>query len=178
MIHNVVAAIAQGLDEFVKNKLSVADDTVVVSGLVDIKGNINQDIENKITMFLLNVEEEKVTKNTHSKLAGGKNPAVTINIYLMFSAYFPNFNYLESLRYISIVIEYFQRNPMLSSLDSPILSVTDKIYIEMSNSGIDEVNKIWSNLGASYIPSVVYKVKQLRFDGSVITENVPNILGA
>lgn len=178
MIHNVVSSIAQGLDEFIKNKLSISEDTVVVSNLVDIKGNINQDIENKITIFLVNIEEEKIAKNSHSQKNAGRNPAVTINVFLMFSAYFPNFNYIESLRYLSLVIEYFQRNPMISPLNSPVLSsVFDKIYIEMSNIGIDELNKLWGNLGANYVPSVTYKLKQLRFDGNIISENVPDILG-
>lgn len=47
MIHNVITAIAIKLDEFIKAKLSVSDDTVIVSSLVDVKGNLNQDIENK-----------------------------------------------------------------------------------------------------------------------------------
>lgn len=178
MIHNVVASIAQGLDEYIKNKLSISEDTVIVSSLVDIKGNVNQDIENKITVFLLNIEEEKLTKNSHSQKAAGKNPPVTINVFLMFSAYFPNFNYVESLRYLSLVIEYFQRTPMISTLNSPILSsVVDKLYVEMSNIGIDELNKLWGNLGANYVPSVTYKIKQLRFDGNILSENVPDILG-
>ena len=48
MIHNVITSIASRLNEFIKNKLSIPDDTVIVSSLVDIKGNLNQDIENKI----------------------------------------------------------------------------------------------------------------------------------
>ena len=47
----------------------------------------------------------------------------------------------------------------------------------MTNVGIEEVGKLWGSIGANYIPSVAYKVKQLRFDGNIITENIPLITG-
>ena len=53
MIHNLVSSIGFRLDEFIKNKLSITEDTVVISSLVDINGNMNQEIENKITIFLI-----------------------------------------------------------------------------------------------------------------------------
>ena len=56
MIHNIVTSISDRLDEYVKNKLSLTEDAVIISSIVDIKGNVNQDIENKICVFLLNIE--------------------------------------------------------------------------------------------------------------------------
>ena len=56
MIHNLVSSIGFRLDEFIKNKLSITEDTVVISSLVDINGNMNQEIDNKITIFLINIE--------------------------------------------------------------------------------------------------------------------------
>ena len=35
----------------------------IVRSLVDIKGNLSQGIENKIVVFLLSIEEEKLSKN-------------------------------------------------------------------------------------------------------------------
>ena len=61
MIHNLVSSIGFRLDEFIKNKLSISEDTVVISSLVDMSGNMNQEIENKIAVFLINIEEEKIT---------------------------------------------------------------------------------------------------------------------
>ena len=42
---------------------------------------------------------------------------------------------------------------------------------------IDEINKLWGNIGANYVPSVAYKIKHLRFDANTITENIPQVLG-
>ena len=177
MIHNIVTSISDRLDEYVKNKLSLTDEAVIISSIVDIKGNVNQDIENKICVFLLNIEEEKVTKNVSSQIPGVRNP-VTMNLYLMFSAYFSNFNYLESLQYISIVIEFFQNHNYFDNLNTPMLSnKVDRLYAEFNNINMDEINKLWSNIGANYVPSVSYKIKHARFDGTELFENIPNILG-
>ena len=53
----------------------------------------------------------------------------------------------------------------------------DKLYAEFNNISMDEINKLWSNIGANYVPSVSYKIKHARFDGTELFENIPNILG-
>ena len=44
MIHNIITAIAAKANQYIKNKLSIDDDVVIVRSLVDIKGNISQGI--------------------------------------------------------------------------------------------------------------------------------------
>jgi hypothetical protein len=178
MIHNVLSSISLKLDEFIKNKLALTNDTVIVSSLVDIKGNLNQDIENKISIFLLHLEEDKITKNASIKNSQGINPPIKINLTIMFSAYFPNFNYMEALKYISLVIDFFQNNNMFDSSNTHGLPTEiNKIYAEMLNISIEELNKLWGNIGANYIPSVAYKLRHIVFDGEMIAEDVPKILG-
>jgi len=177
MIHNVITSIAIKLDEFIKNKLSVNNDTVIVSSLVDIKGNLNQDVENKISIFLIHVEEETITKNA-TKFSQGNSPPVKINIMLMFSAYFPNFNYVEALRYVSLVIEFFQITNVFDDSNAEGLPLNaNRIRCELFNISIDEIGKLWGNIGANYVPSVCYKFKQILFDGENISQDTPRILG-
>ena len=108
----------------------------------------------------------------------GMAPPVTINIYLMFAAYFPNFNYVESLRYISLVIEFFQNHNTFNNANTPLLSDNiDKLHAEFYNVDINEVSRFWGSIGANYIPSVAYKIKHIRFDGNVILENTPRVSG-
>jgi hypothetical protein len=178
MIHNVISAISYRLDEHLKNKLSISETAISVNSLVDIKGNINQEIENKISVFLLNIEEEKISKNANHQHFSGSNPPVSVNIFLMFSAYFPNSNYLEALRYISLVIDFFQSNNNFNSSNTPGLPANiDRLSVELNNISLDEISKLWGNIGANYIPSVSYKVKQITFDGNMIDEIIPKILG-
>ena len=56
MIHNIITAISSKVNQYVKNKLSIDEDVVIVKSLIDIKGNLNQGIENKISVFLLSIE--------------------------------------------------------------------------------------------------------------------------
>jgi len=51
----------------------------------------------------------------------------------------------------------------------------DKVYVEISNVSIEEISKLWGNIGTSYIPSIAYKIKQVKFDGNMISEIIPNI---
>ena len=177
MIHNVVASIGYRLKEHVMNALSLSDEAVIISSLVDLKGNINPDIENKISMFLINIEEERTAKNGHFQSSPGMNPPTTVNLYLMFAAYFPNFNYMESLRYISLVIEFFQSQNSFSTSNTPLLSNSvEKLSIELSNIGLEDIGKLWSNIGTNYIPSVAYKVKHIVYNGNTISENISTIM--
>ena len=177
MIHNVVASIGYRLNEHVMNALSLSDEAVIISSLVDLKGNINPDIENKISMFLINIEEERTAKNGHFQSSPGMNPPTTVNLYLMFAAYFPNFNYMESLRYISLVIEFFQSQNSFSTSNTPLLSNSvEKLSIELSNIGLEDIGKLWSNTETNYIPSVAYKVKHIVYNGNTISENISTIM--
>ena len=80
-------------------------------------------------------------------------------------------------RYISLVIEFFQSNNTFSSSDTPLLSNSiDKLFVEFSNVGIEDISKLWSNIGTNYVPSVSYKIKHIVFDGNAISENVSSVI--
>lgn len=57
------------------------------------------------------------------KFSPGSTPPVQINLLVIFSAFFPNFNYVEALRYVSMVIEFFQRNVIFDHSNIPGLSL-------------------------------------------------------
>ena len=176
MIENVVLSISERLNEFIKNKLSINEDKVVVSNIVDAEKKLNIEVENKISIFLLNIEEEKISKNSQFQSSHNQNPPVIINIFLMFAAHFNSINYSESLRYISLVVEFFQINNVFDSSNTPSLSNNiDKLYVEIANVNIDQINMLWSNIGTNYVPSISYKIKHIKYDGNVINEIIPKI---
>ena len=51
MIHNIVTAISSRVNLYVKNRLLIDDDVVVVRNLVDLKGSISEGVQNKISVF-------------------------------------------------------------------------------------------------------------------------------
>ena len=73
-------------------------------------------IEQKVVLSLVNIEEEKRLKNTPPyKKQNGEvefiNPPVYVNLYLLFSANFDNYN--NALIRLSRVIEFFQGKTVL-----------------------------------------------------------------
>tara|TARA_B100001093_G_scaffold230919_1_gene221526 strand:+ start:5394 stop:5987 length:594 start_codon:yes stop_codon:yes gene_type:complete len=177
MIHNVITAISSRLNIYIKNRLFVDDDIVVVRNLVDLKGGISDGIQNKITVFLLSIEEDKTSKNKSlSRVIN--NPAIILNINIMFASYFTNTSYVESLRYISLVIEFFQKHPIFQISDTPGLPTSNsKLHVEIYNLEMPDTMRLWGAIGAKYIPSCAYKIKQVMFDSEQLNVDIPAIMG-
>jgi hypothetical protein len=103
---------------------------------------------------------------------------VNINLYLLFSAYFNSNNYAEALRFISFVIAYFQSHNVFTRANSSGLDQKiDKLIMEMADVSTEQLNNIWGTIGAKYMPSVLYKMRMLTFDDSIISEIRPVISG-
>ena len=178
MLHNIVPVIADQLNDYLKSEYNLTEDRVAVSNLVDIKGNPVPGIENKIAIFILNIEEEKSLRNGHFQANPGMNPPVSVNLYLMFAANFTGENYLEALKFISSVISFFQGRNVFDHQNTPLLSTNiDKITAELVNIDLKELSNLWANLGAKYAPSVVYKLRMLNFNSFMEKEEVPTLLG-
>lgn len=178
MIHQVLPSVVASLNEFIRNELSIQEDMVVLTNPVDLKGSLNTQIDNKLCVFLQHLEEERVIKNGTYQSSGGMNPPIHVNLFIMFVANFPDPNYLESLRYISLVLEYFQGNRIMDKSNTPMLSANvDKISFEYVNMDFNELNNVWSLVGLKYMPSVIFKLKLLSFTNFLIKEESSAVIG-
>ena len=106
MIHVVLASVVSTLNEFIRNELNLQEDVVILTNAVDLSGNLNSQIDNKLCLFLHNIDEERVIRNGGYQTFAGANPPKHFNLHVMFLANFPDPNYLEGLRYISLVLEF------------------------------------------------------------------------
>ena len=177
MIHNIITAISSRVNIYIKNRLLIDDDVVVVRNLVDLKGNVSDGVQNKISVFLLSVEEDKTSKNK-SLARIVNNPVIILNVNIMFAAYFSNNSYVESLRYMSLVIEFFQKNPMFHFSDTPGLPIsTSKLHVEIYNLNMPDTIRLCGAIGTKYLPSCAYKIKQVKFDSEQINVDIPPIMG-
>jgi len=178
MIHVVLDSLVTALNEFIKNTLNLQEDVVILANAVDLSGNLNSQIDNKLCVFLQNIEEERIIRNGSYQAYAGMNPPKHFNLYLMFLANFPDPNYTESLRYISLVLEFFQGNQYFDRSNLPMLSSNvEKLSFEFVNFSLDELNSVWSLMGLKYMPSAVYKVKLLTFSNNLIREEVTSVMG-
>jgi hypothetical protein len=178
MIHSVSLSVVDALNEFIKNELNLQENVVILTNPVDLKGNSNSQIENKLCVFLQHLEEERIMKNGSYQSSGGQNPPIHFSLNLMFVANFPDPNYSEALRYVSLVIQFFQGIRIFDKSNLPMLSANvDKISLEYVNLDLQQLSHVWSLIGLKYMPSVIYKVKLLSFTNFLIREDTTPIVG-
>ncbi|MCM0042057.1 MAG: DUF4255 domain-containing protein [Algoriphagus sp.] len=178
MIHVVLSAVVTALNEYFKNELNLQEDMVILANAVDMSGNLNSQIDNKLCVFLQHLDEERVLRNGSYQAYAGMNPPKHFNLYVMFVANFPDPNYLESLRYLSLVLEFFQGNQFFNRVNLPQLSANvDKLSFEYVNFTFEELNSVWGLLGLKYMPSATYKLKLLTFSNNLIREEVASVIG-
>ena len=178
MIYESLSCLTDEINEYFKNKLGTAENVVELSGIVNQDGTVAIQGENKIVVTLVNIEKEISGAAKTGRIAGGtltnQSPPLNINLYVLFSAYFKTGNYTEALRFLSFVIAYFQYKNVFTQANTPKLDPgIDKLILEMATITPEQLNNIWASLGAKYMPSVVYKMRMLTFDESIIKEYRP-----
>ena len=147
-------------------------------------------LEDKVVLTLLKLEEEPTLKNNPSyKVVNGKteykNPPVNVNIYLLISA---NLNtYDKSLRSISRVIQFFQGKKIFTSTNTVYnrtnvsMDVLDyfKFIVELYSPGFEELNHVWGTFGGRQLPSVIYKIQlaEIKQDKKLATSDVITHVG-
>ncbi|TDO25669.1 DUF4255 domain-containing protein [Sediminibacterium goheungense] len=182
MIYESLNCVAEELNEYFRSKLRISEDKVVLSGIVNQDGTIAIQGENKVLITLINTEKEPSVKSNAS--AGGArtfantSSAMSVNLYVLFSSYFTGANYPEALRFLSFVIAFLQEKNVFSLANTPRLDPSiEKLTFEMESLSSEKLNNVWATLGAKYMPSVVYKIRMLTFDSSVIREYRPAVAG-
>jgi hypothetical protein len=180
MIYETLSCITEVINKHFSRELHVNEEKVVLSGIVNQDGSVAIQGENKVLVTLINIEKEALGKSVpgyapgmvHAKTA----PPVCVNLYVLFSAYFSGNNYAEALRFISFVMAFFQSRNVFTPADTPSLDRRiDKLVFEMESMGTERLNNVWATLGAKYMPSVVYKMRMLTFDDSIIREYRPSV---
>lgn len=124
-------------------------------------------------LTLVNVEENRVTRSHESAVRSGtsvtyKNPEIYLNLYLLFSV---NLGYTEALKRLSLIIQFFQHQNVFTPLSHPALADTsiEKLMVDLHSLSFEQLNHLWSILGGKYLPSVMYKVRQITIDEKATT---------
>ena len=166
MIGELLNIITKDVSSFIDKqiKLPSGKKSVILQKPTNIKGELDMP-DNSISMSLINIEQELSTRDTMIKkqVINGKvykqNPAVNINLQIIFIANFQN-DYINELNYITKVIEFFQQKPSFTATNTKDLKKlkVEEVFFKLNTLELDKQNNIWSLLGCKYMPSVVYKV--------------------
>lgn len=175
MILACVNHIASRLNHFLKQRFDLSEDIVVVSNLVEHDGSAVSQTNNRITVFVTNIEKDTMPQQApnYHRPGGGRtvvsSKPIYLNLYVVVAANFTGSNYPEGLKFISNTIGYFQSNSVFDHHNSPELDPgIEKLILDIENIKNHELNHLWGMYGAKYVPSVVYKVRMVVIDGDDI----------
>ncbi|MCY1718986.1 DUF4255 domain-containing protein [Prolixibacteraceae bacterium Z1-6] len=175
MIYETLQILKEQLEKYLEDsglgKIVVLDNVAMLESGSDIAS----DLEGKVIMTLLSVEEENTLKNLPTaKVVNNKteyrNPPVSLNLFFIVSAYCDSYD--NSLISISKTIEFFQGKRVFTSANTiynrsnASMDVLEsfKFNVEIYTPGFEVLNHIWGILGGRQLPSVVYKVQMIQVE--------------
>lgn len=141
-------------------------------------GNENAGLANRLLLSIVNVEEDRISKDPLpyryiEDVTYYSQPAVNLNLYLLFSANFDSYD--DSLNSLSKIIEFFQYRPYFTADNATGFPVgIDRLIFDLYTLNLDQVHHLWSMLGGKYIPSVLYKMRMLIIKH--VEEETPAVL--
>jgi hypothetical protein len=171
MIDAAINHIADHLNQYLKRSFDLNEDVVVISNILEQDGTISPNVENKLVLFLINVEKDTTPFRSSKGNLSGLNrsivtyPPIYLNLYLMVAGHFNGKNYPEALKFLSNAIIFFQRCPVLDHDNTPAMdSRIEKLVLEIENLNIKDLSTLWSAITGKYLPSIIYKVRMVTID--------------
>lgn len=175
MIHSVLSAIINDLNNFLRRTVGEAEDKAVLSAIVDQSGNLAFTGENKVLASVINVEHEKVGLNRRGHGMGRSNAPYDLNLYVLLACYFPG-NYDEALKFLSLTIAFFQGKQAYTASNTPALpSGVDRLTLELYGTDMNEQSRLWGALGAKLMPSIAIKIRMVSISREQILEIIPEV---
>jgi hypothetical protein len=126
----------------------------------------------KAILSLVNVEEDKVARQQENYTRGDsttkyKSPPLYLNLYILFSINKPEYD--DCLKWLGHIMQFFQHQQVFTPITHPNLDPKiPKVMVDLFSLNFEQVNHLWSTLGGKYMPSVLYKVRQISVDENLI----------
>lgn len=185
MINETLKFLLDEVNQFLSLKLGVNTDPRVVLGNVtkamDTDSGGTNSLSNKGILSLVNVEEDRIVRQQENFVRSEngviyKNPPLYLNLYVVFAI--NRTEYTDSLKWLAFIIQFFQYQKVFTPLSHPALDPKiQKLVLDLHSMNFEQVNHMWSILGGKYLPSVLYKIRQITLDedavisgGGIITE--------
>lgn len=172
MIDVALKFITSELNQYLNNKLSldVASKDPVVLGSISKLGDTaaNNDLEEKVILTLVNLEEERMLRNPEKftrveDRLEQRNPKIFLNLYCLFAV--NKSKYSEALKYLSFVIQFFQHRSVFNHVTDPLLDAKiEKLLLELYTINFEQINHLWGTMGGKYYPSALYKMRLISID--------------
>ncbi|NMM49685.1 DUF4255 domain-containing protein [Marinigracilibium pacificum] len=191
MLHTALQFLTTELNDYLKLKTGDPDENrvFITNVATESSGVVIPDMA--LGMSLINIEEERIFKDQKTTIINNDgqtehiNPEIKLNLYILISANFQDKqqdsaedDYVEGLKQLSYVISFFQSKNVFTQENSPAMVDRDpnlkKLIVELYSYSFEQLYNFWSVLGTKYLPSVLYKVRLLRFQEQAVQQiNLP-----
>ena len=116
--------LAMQLNLHLRRTMSVREDLVVVSRMLENDGKEYEEATNKLNIFLVNMERDSMVQNYATPEYRGDRAVVPqkmvyLNLYFVIAANFKGGNYVDSLRYLSKAVAFFMDHSFFDRSNSP-----------------------------------------------------------
>lgn len=173
MIDKTLQFLRDQLNEYLRRKSQAAAiGSVELKSLIRQDGGLELDV-NTLGMLMVNVSEEyAMNQPAPYQRSGDKvymtRPPIHLNLMVLLVANFTS--YEEALKFISLVILFFQNNTNFSKDKYPDFDMTglDELTVKLQPLTLEQQNHLWGTLGAKFMPSIQFKVSILS-----LQENEP-----
>src|SRR5664279_2258128 len=200
MIKAALVLLREELRQYLASKGDSTDVILENSGLLETNDATN--LEQRIVISLVNVEEESTLKNSGNFLRTGEsrgsysNTPVYLNLYLLVTANYtggdsPKNNYLLALSNLSFVISFFQSRNSFTIGGSQVPQIMNfydeqdkqylpdlmnmKLTVELYTLTFEQINHLWGSLGGRQAPFVMYKMRLVAITDRSVVREVPLI---
>jgi len=179
MINLALQTLAAQLNQHFRRIYDLTEDMVVVSNLMEMDGSVTPNINNRLVVYLTNIEKDSVSARTLNAQEPGertmqRSAALSFNLFVMMTANFSGNNYAEALKFLSGTISYFQRHPVFTRQSAPDMdSRIEKLVLDIENLSIQDMSNLWGSLGGKYMPSILYRIRMVTFDADEVTGRQP-----
>lgn len=148
----------------------------------EILSSSTHSADTNIVISLINIEEDHVSRDPQNYIRNGsqviyKNPAVNLNLTLLFTSVRDNGGYGLALQTLQNLIGFFQKKYVFDHSNTPSLDPgIEKLILDMVSMNVEELQLLWSMLGGKYHPSIAYRMRMITIDntseqkGSAITD--------
>jgi len=194
MLHSSLRFLTYELNEHLKLRTGTSEpggDKIFLTNVATEDGVMIPD--NSLGLSLINIEEERVFKEQKGSRTNGSsveklNPEIKLNLYVLITAYFQgsssdtssdsSTDYAEGLKQLSYVISYFQAKNVFTAANSPSMADFDpeikRLIVDLFSYSFEQLYNFWSVVGTNYLPSVLYKVRMVRFqESNIFASNLP-----
>jgi hypothetical protein len=182
MIHESLKFLAEEVNKYLNIKMPLPGNIPVrlvvsnISAAGDAQANIDPKINDQAVLSLVNVEEDRVAKQQEHFTKTDtstvyKNPPLYLNFYILFAM--NRTVYADNLKILGYIIQFFQHQYVFTPITHPNLDPSiQRMIVDMHNMSFEQANHLWSILGGKYVPSVLYKVRQVTAnEDAIISES-------